>query len=265
MIYFILDIYALLFSRRTFSRFNKLLFLMGARGLGILNYKNAYLTGEGPFLRAFLKQLDHYNSTVVDVVANSGQFAAWVIRNTNFLKVVSFEPHPASIKHFQDANLPRDRVELVGKGLSSEPRNTVIYDYSDTKYEGSQHASLNKEVFTKLLKLEKPLTVDIVLSTLDCEFSETCPSICLLKIDVEGHELSVLRGGSKLLHKVKPPAILIEFNEMNAVSGTHYRDLVEYLGGSYLPFRLLPGGGLLPLDGQSPLYTELYAFQNIVF
>ena len=52
---------------------------------------------------------------------------------------------------------------------------------------------------------------------------------------------------------------------MNINSGVHYRDFLDRLGASYLPFRLLPAGELLSLDEQSPLYTELYAFQNIVF
>lgn len=266
MINSFLNLYSLLFSRVAFEKLNKLLFMMGCRGLGLLNYKTAYASGEEPFLQRFLEKFDHNEAIVVDVGANSGQFASWVIRNTCSLSVVSFEPHPISIKKFQNSKVASSgRVSLIQKGLSDEVGSSVIFDYSDADRQGSQHASMYKGVIADLHKSANPSSLKIDLTTLDREFKDNKEKICLLKIDVEGHELSVLRGGTKLINEAIPPAILIEFNEMNAVSGAHYNDFVGVLGDLYIPFRLLPGGKLLSLEGQSPLFTELYAYQNIVF
>ena len=263
-----LDAYALLFSKRIFVKFNKFLFLLGCRGLGILNYKSPHMTGEEAFLSSFLKKYDHSGLVVVDVGANSGQFASWVARNTDHLKVISFEPNPVSARIYSEsmkAFLGSGRLKLVGKGLSDKFGKSKIYDYPEQFRMGSQHSSMYEKVITDIHSSERFTSYDIDLTTLDQELCDVGSKICLLKIDVEGHELGVLGGGCALLSNSPPPAILLEFNEMNVNSGVHFKDFLDKLGDCYLPFRLLPGGGLLPLDGQSPLYTELYAFQNIVF
>ena len=89
--------------------------------------------------------------------------------------------------------------------------------------------------------------------------------VCLLKIDTEGHEQEVLLGSLLFIKNNPPSAILIEFNEMNAISGTHYHRLKSLIGNAYEAYRLLPGGRLLPLKDLPPLFTEIYAYQNIVF
>jgi len=86
--------------------------------------------------------------------------------------------------------------------------------------------------------------------------------ITLLKIDTEGHELEVLKGAQSLLSKGAIDLIQIEFNEMNIVSRVFFRDNQKLLVG-YKAYRLLPTGAI-PI-GKSPLKSELFAFQNIVF
>jgi hypothetical protein len=81
----LLDAYSALFGRIRFAKFNKLLFMAGARGLGILNYKSPYQSGEEPFLQKFLKDYDQVNSVVLDIGANKGDFASWVIRSSKNL------------------------------------------------------------------------------------------------------------------------------------------------------------------------------------
>ena len=82
-----------------------------------------------------------------------------------------------------------------------------------------------------------------------------------LKIDVEGHELAVLRGAERMLGAGSIRLIQFEFNEMNVVSRTFLRDF-RLLLPNYTMYRLLPKG-LLPL-GEVPVLTELFAYQNIL-
>ncbi len=86
--------------------------------------------------------------------------------------------------------------------------------------------------------------------------------IDLLKIDTEGHELEVLKGASNLLRENRVRAIQFEFNEMNVVSGVFFRDFYQLLP-NYKFYRMLRDG-LSPLGSYSPLWCELFAFQNIV-
>jgi hypothetical protein len=85
--------------------------------------------------------------------------------------------------------------------------------------------------------------------------------IDFLKIDTEGHELSVLKGASHLISKKNIKLIQFEFNEMNVVSRAYMRDFLGLLA-NYQLHRLLPDG-LLPLN-DCVQDTELFGFQNIV-
>jgi FkbM family methyltransferase len=264
MIIKLLDFYSLLFAKKVFAKLNKLIFLAGARGLGILNYKTPYQSGEEPFLRQFLAGYDRSDSIVIDVGANEGQFASWVLRNTTSLRVISFEPNPYSAERLK-GNLKdfSERHLLIEKGASSSMHNAVMYDYPNGT--GSSHASIYESVIVDLHGSEGRSQFSVSLTTIDQELSPLSSGICLLKIDIEGHEFDALLGARQLLESRLPAAVLIEFNEMNAVSGAHYYKFRQLLEASYAPYRLLPGGNLLPLQGETPLFTEIYAYQNLVF
>ena len=84
----------------------------------------------------------------------------------------------------------------------------------------------------------------------------------LLKIDVEGHELPVLKGLGSHLSNGSVKAIHFEFNEMNVFSRAFFRDFVQLLS-SYDLYRLLPND-MLPLKNYKPYLLEIFAYQNIV-
>ena len=52
---------------------------------------------------------------------------------------------------------------------------------------------------------------------------------------------------------------------MNIYSKTTFYDIKKIIGKNYEPFRLLPGGGLLAMNNLTPLFSEIYAYQNIAF
>ena len=69
----------------------------------------------------------------------------------------------------------------------------------------------------------------------------------LLKIDVEGCELLVLKGSEKILRSSAPPVISVEWNLATAESmGFHPRDLLSYLGKFGYSFYLAGNKGLVP-------------------
>ena len=96
-----LDAYSALFGKKRFAKFKKLLFMAGARGLGILNYKSPYQSGEELFLQKFLKGYDQVYSVVLDIGAKKGDFASRVIRSSKNLNVISLEPNPAAASALQ--------------------------------------------------------------------------------------------------------------------------------------------------------------------
>jgi hypothetical protein len=73
-----------------------------------------------------------------------------------------------------------------------------------------------------------------------------------------------IRGAAAILSSSTLEAVILEFNEMHVNAHTFLRDLIDRLQ-CFTPYRVLPGGRLLPLSPCSAWRTELFAYQNIAF
>ena len=103
---------------------------------------------------------------------------------------------------------------------------------------------------------------DISVTTLDAFVAERgIERIDLLKVDVEGGELEVLRGATDTLQRKMINAIHFEFNETNVVSRVFMKDFYEMLP-DYDFYRMLPDG-LVPMGIYYPIIAEIFAYQNI--
>ena len=254
----LISVYIFLFARSRFSRFNKLLHRMSLGGLGILNYKSSAISGEKAFLKSYLQ---NKNGILVDVGANHGNYIKEAIQFNQDLQVYAFEPHPKTFSKLSENLAGYQNVLLVNKGLSCANGVLKLYDYPNRN--GSSHASLFEDVISAIHGSESTIAHEVELTTLD-DFmkSENITEITLLKIDTEGAELEVLRGGVNALSGRKIKAIHFEFNEMNVVSRALFRDFWKILDG-YRFYRLLPNE-MLEIKNYNPLSCEIFAYQNIV-
>ena len=73
MINLIYKLYGYIFAKKSFRKFNNLLYQLSLRGLGILNFQNEYLIGENAWLKKYLK--NKINPVVIDVGANVGNYS----------------------------------------------------------------------------------------------------------------------------------------------------------------------------------------------
>ncbi len=90
---------------------------------------------------------------------------------------------------------------------------------------------------------------DVVTTTLD-DFVQRSgiERVDYLKLDVEGHELSALRGAERLLRERRIRALSFEFGGTQLDSRFFFRDYWKLLASyGYGIHRLLPGGALLPM------------------
>lgn len=254
----IIDAYVWVFAKPVFANFNKFLFRISIAGLGVLNYKNSRVSGEQSFLKKYILGK---NGVVMDVGANEGNYSEEVLSLNSIVKVYAFEPHPVTFQRLCKKFRANNQITLVNQGLSSRGGFLELHDYANK--DGSSHASLFPEVITEIHGAREAVSHKVSLTTLDEFVEEYCiDSISLLKIDVEGNELEVLRGGAKCLQSKKIAAIHFEFNEMNVASRCFFRDFWQILDG-YRFYRLLPGG-MLEIKNYSPLHCEIFAYQNIV-
>lgn len=258
------SLFAYAMARPRFRNINKIIFMAAAKGLGIMNCESSYRSGEQEFTKRFIQPYDNDKYIVLDVGANTGDFAEQILKTSKKLKVIAMEPNPHSSRTLaENMSKYKGRLTTLSKGVSNRIETATLYDYPENT--GSSHASLYKEALTEIHGSESYASTTVELTTIDEVWKDIDQQICLIKIDTEGNELKALEGCSQLLASDnKPFAFLLEFNEMNIFSKTTMRDIKTILK-DYVAHRILPGGKLIDISEDSILFTELYAYQNIVF
>lgn len=127
---------------------------------------------------------------VVDVGAHIGTVAVPLARVARH--VIAFEPNPTSFAFLlRNAELNTVSVDARKKGLSDVPGRASVVA-TNARNAGAHTLSEGN---------------DVEISTLDAEVERAD----FIKIDVEGMELSVLRGGEKLIVR-SHPALFFEVN-----------------------------------------------------
>lgn len=230
---------------------------MGLRGLGILNYKTDRQSGEARFIRCELAGA--INGVVFDVGANVGNYSVAVKGRFPALDIYAFEPHPTTFGKLVQ-NTEALGVKSFNLGVGSVEGSLTLYDYANN--DGSCHASLHRDVIEKMHKGKSVGHEVRVVSLDDFVKDKYFTRIALLKIDTEGHEYEVLKGAANLIRTNNISMIHFEFNEMNVVSRVFFRDIWEFLP-NYDFYRMLPDG-LAPIINYSPIFCEIFAYQNIV-
>ncbi len=140
----------------------------------------------------------------IDVGVNMGVFARWLAKHS--ARVHGFECNPFLFKHLESF-LPRNTT-LHKCGLSDKAGNAKFrFDPLNTGIGTIEPGNrLDKSFNAGIGKIE---TIDVAIETLD---SFSIPDVGFIKIDVEGHELEVLRGAHQLL-KRSHPSLMIEIED----------------------------------------------------
>lgn len=252
----IIFVYEKIFVRKFFYRFNKAIHFLSLKGLGVLNSKDT-LSGENYFLAKFFSRKSDA-LTVFDVGANVGNYIKYVRGFSQSAKIYAFEPHPVTYKKLTQAG-QECGAHIFNIGFGNKRELVELYDYKGQ--DGSEHASVYEGVITAIHgAVAVAHIVDIY--TIDAFVAEhAVPQIHLLKIDTEGNELMVLEGARNSISNGVIDVVQFEFNEMNIESRVFMKDFYAILG-DYKFFRLLPDG-LVELK-YSPIYCEIFCFQNIV-
>lgn len=248
-----------LLGRRIFLPLNKGLMYTAFYGLGVHNQLSGDPT---PNERRFLRKL-HRNvgniQTILDVGANAGQYATYLRKVFPEGRILSFEPNPVAYDSLRKATSALD-IETLNLACSDNEGKAVLYDFKDRP--GSASASLNADVIG--FAGHTPEAREIQTVRLDNFLSgRNIDHVDFLKVDAEGHDLSVLRGAEAYLRDCRIDIIQFEFARMNCLSHILVKDFFDLLEG-YSIYRLAPNGDLLPLGSYEPLTCELFGHQNLV-
>lgn len=198
----------------------------------------------------------HRPLCVLDVGANRGQFLSMIVNGLGDVPfhVHAIEPSASAFRALAAEHSDSSRVTLNQLGLGKEEGTLALYSNA----EGSGIASLYPRRLDHF-GIDFSLTESVSIGTLDtyCE-RHALRVIDLLKLDVEGHELDVLRGASQLLKDGVIDTITFEFGGCNIDSRTYFQDFFYFFKsyGSFRLFRITPSGFLAPLDEYREVYEQ---------
>jgi len=182
------------FGVRTYFPADSLVFLLACEQ-GIYEADNLHL------LRTFARD----GTTVFDIGANIGLMSIPLLCEHPKLRVVSFEPSPAA----------RDCLARTVRESGYANRWISVSDaLSDKSGTASFECGAYGAAFDGMKSTGRggaTTAVQVTVATLDQVWNRLGkPSVSVVKIDVEGHELSVLRGGTACFTHTRP-AVLIEW------------------------------------------------------
>jgi FkbM family methyltransferase len=146
-----------------------------------------------------------------DVGANIGILSVPILSLTKDVKVVSFEPSPAvipSLKKTWEQSPFQSRWTIIEKAVGNFEGMTHFSQHQkagDDPFDGVQPTHRKGET----------TTIEVSMTTLDAVWHEKKdPSVSVIKIDVEGFEMSVLAGAKACISACRP-VIITEWNRVN--------------------------------------------------
>lgn len=217
------------------------IFILSVRGMNIGLGGGVNTSGENNVL-AYVKEHSSSNEQLVifDVGANKGDYAANLLHffNGRNIHIHCFEPGHETFRVLTTELEGRENVTLNNFGLSdNKGESTLYYDKA-----GSALASLYKRQLD-YFNIDFEEHEDVQLDTLDNYVkAQGIKRIDLLKLDVEGNELNVLKGAEASLSEGIIKAIQIEFGGCNIDSRTFIRDFWNILSKDFTMYRILRDG-----------------------
>lgn len=206
--------------------------------------------GESTALAAMLAL---HEGAILDVGANIGQWARMAQSLAPDRDIHCFEIAPATFRLLGERIRRTDNIHLVPLGLSSREEILTLYHYPDSPDRSSVVAQ--DDTFAKQAIEARVTTGDKYVS------EHGLDRICYLKIDVEGHEMEVLRGFGETLRERRIAAVQFEHGPAHIASRHFLRDFVAFFAAfGYRVHEIYPGA--LPPLAYSPETSESFTGRN---
>ncbi|MEE8528001.1 MAG: FkbM family methyltransferase [Gammaproteobacteria bacterium] len=170
---------------------------------------------------AAIKESIRPDSIAIDVGANKGSYLYWMARWTPAGRTVAFEPQEELARYLEAvaAKLHLNNVVVEDKGVSDQAGQLTFHIPDGSVMPG---ASFSQAVADR----EECAHTTKEVVTLDDYFPPDA-SISVMKVDVEGFELHVFRGASRILEK-SAPLLVFECEGRHLEQGT-VADVLRYL------------------------------------
>jgi FkbM family methyltransferase len=157
----------------------------------------------------FLIHAPKKEGVFIDIGANIGQTSLSLSKKLGTIShtILAFEPFPSTFEKLK-ANIslnPFASIEIYNEALGNEKKTIEMEMSCPTNSGGYKIAPKNSNIKEDLIR--------VFQDKLDNFYTLDKP-IQFIKIDVEGYEMEVLKGGEQIIRK-HMPTMVIELNDMN--------------------------------------------------
>jgi len=239
-------------SARAFSKAAKLATILARPAFrrSLIRWRIAAAVEHTPIVRAIRA------ATLIDVGANIGQFSLVQRAECPGSRIYAFEPYPASAARYRDAFAGDSRVSLQECAIGCSSGFAPLHVSGRPDSSSLLPISSRQAHFAP--GTEEVAVERVALTSLDETISAaTLMAPVLLKIDVQGGELDVLRGAVRALRSVDYVYCELSFIELY-VGQPLAQEVIEFLGSAGL--RLCAVQNVVPgVDGLAVQADFLFA------
>jgi FkbM family methyltransferase len=164
--------------------------------------------------------------TVLDVGANTGQTALQVARQFPKSRIYSFEPVPSTFRELVRNTAIYANIEPIGCAMGASRGSGKM---TIERLSLSNRFIVSEESTSNALRV-----LEVPVDTVDAFCAEReIHRVNLLKIDTEGHELSVLEGAEKFLTEKRIDFILAECEFLRRGGEPHgdFTEIMKHVSG----------------------------------
>jgi FkbM family methyltransferase len=166
------------------------------------------------FLKTFVAHhLLEDGDTAIDIGACHGLFTRFFKKMVGPKgRVIAYEPHPVNFEELQDLWGGDDKVTLIQKAVSNESHQALLLREPQGHKDFALQQSTLEPTFQYFWgQTKERVSHKVVTEKLDDLFQrDPLKRLKLIKIDVEGHEASVIEGARKLL-TARHPFVFFEY------------------------------------------------------
>lgn len=165
-------------------------------------------------------------STVLDVGGHHGQFTLFALERFPKAQIITFEPQAEGAAKIRDTVAGEARVRVVNCALSDSTGSADLH--ISGRSDSSSLLPIGDEQTAAYPGTEETSTESVQLETLDNFMPEPPVGPTLLKIDVQGAEMSVLRGAEVTLSSID--SIFVECSFVELYEGQAQADeVIQFL------------------------------------
>tara|TARA_B100000945_G_scaffold255410_1_gene212598 strand:- start:4 stop:678 length:675 start_codon:yes stop_codon:yes gene_type:complete len=182
--------------------------------------------------KRLIKFLKNYKiDLIIDIGSHKGEFIKNIIKYIHFKKAYTFEPQKEVFEILKKNLINDNRILHNNLGLSDKvgKKKIIINKLTSTstmsKFDESSYFLKLKNFLIKQKKIKQ--IYDVETTTVDDYFKGLNLQNSLLKIDVEGHELNVLKGSKNTIKKIN--FVLIENQFFDIYKDKNFNDCHNFL------------------------------------